>query len=198
MTTDVIAIIFDLFDCYGNDRYGEDTTQLSHALQCAGLARAQGCADTLVGAALLHDVGQFVENAGLMAERRGIDARHEELGYRLLCNDFPDSLTDPIRLHVAAKRYLCGVEPDYAERLSTASRLSLGLQGGAMAHHEQIAFEQEPCFAAAVTLRRFDDAGKSIDADDADLASYRPLLVSLLRPRNDASAILTSPRRAMV
>jgi phosphonate degradation associated HDIG domain protein len=183
MTTDVIDIIFDLFDRYGNDSYGEDTTQLSHALQCAALARAQGCADSLVAAALLHDVGQFVENAGLMAERRGIDARHEDLGYQLLSPHFPPAVTDPIRLHVAAKRYLCAVEPDYAGQLSAASQLSLRLQGGAMSDAEREAFEEEPSFAEAVTLRLFDDAGKMTDADDADLASYRSLLKSLMLPK---------------
>ncbi|WP_159755346.1 HD domain-containing protein [Sphingomonas sp. 8AM] len=176
----MIDTIFELFDRYGNHSYGEDTTQLSHALQCAALARANGCADTLVAAALLHDVGQFVENAGLMAEGRGIDARHEDLAYRLLSGHFPPAVIDPIRLHVAAKRYLCAVQPGYAARLSAASRLSLGLQGGAMSDDERVAFEREPALADAVTLRLFDDAGKVTDADDVDLASYRPLLVSLL------------------
>lgn len=176
MTTSTIDIILGLFDRYGNDRYGEDTTQLSHALQCAALARAEGSADTLVAAALLHDVGQFVENAGLMAERRDIDARHEDLGCQLLAKAFSAAVTEPVRLHVAAKRYLCATDPAYAGRLSAASRLSLRLQGGAMSVAERSAFEQEPFFADALALRRFDDGGKLVDMPDDDLASFRPLL----------------------
>ena len=182
MTTSMIDIIFDLFHRYGNDRYGEDATQLSHALQCAALARVEGCRDALIAAALLHDVGQFVESAGLMAERSGIDARHEELGYRLLVTAFPAAVTDPIRLHVGAKRYLCAVDPTYAGRLSAASRLSLRLQGGPMSGEERSAFEREPSFADAVTLRRFDDAGKVVGLAEADLAFYRPLLEAVLTP----------------
>lgn len=180
MTSSVIDLIFALFDRHGNDRYGEDTTQLSHALQCATLARAQKCTDALIAAALLHDVGQFVEDAGLMAERSGIDARHEDLGYRLLSTAFPAAVTDPIRLHVAAKRYLCAVDPDYVAQLSAASQLSLRLQGAAMSGRERLAFEREPFFADAVMLRRFDDAGKAPDLEDAELQSYRPLLETLL------------------
>ncbi|MBW6526467.1 phosphohydrolase [Sphingomonas sp. RHCKR7] len=172
----VIDLIFDLFERHGHDHYGEDTTQLSHALQCAALARASGCADTLVAAALLHDIGQFIDEAGVLAERRGVDARHEDLGHALLSTHFPPAVIEPIRLHVAAKRYLCAVDPDYAATLSAASHLSLRLQGGAMSAAECAGFEREPFFADAVTLRRFDDDGKATDPDGADLASYRALL----------------------
>lgn len=194
MTTSVIDTIFELFDCYGNDRYGEDTTQLSHALQCAALAREHGCPETLVAAALLHDIGQFVENAGLMAERRGLDARHEYLGSQLLAEAFPAAITEPIRLHVAAKRYLCAADPAYAGKLSAASQLSLRLQGGAMSAEERATFEDEPYFADALTLRRFDDAGKAADLEDVDLASYRPLLEALLIPSSQRAAIESSQR----
>ncbi|MBY9063632.1 phosphohydrolase [Sphingomonas yunnanensis] len=183
---DVIDLIFNLFERHGLDRYGEDTTQLSHALQCAALARSSGCADTLVAAALLHDIGQFVDDAGLLAERRGVDARHEDLGHAMLAAHFPTAVVEPIRLHVAAKRYLCAVDPDYAATLSAASHLSLSLQGGAMDVAERAAFEREPFFVEAVTLRRFDDGGKATDADDADLASYRGLLERMV-VRADAS-----------
>jgi len=194
ITMSVIETIFSLFDRYGNDLYGEDATQISHALQCAALARAHDCPDTLVAAALLHDVGQFVENAGLMAKRCGIDARHEDLGSQLLAEAFPASITEPIRLHVAAKRYLCAADLAYAQRLSAASLLSLQLQGGPMSGEECAVFEREPYFADAVTLRRFDDAGKAADLEDVDLSFYRPMLEALLIPSNRQSA--TEPAAA--
>ena len=47
-------------------------------------------------------------------------------------------------LHVAAKRYLCAVEPAYLEALSPASVLSLELQGGPFDEREVAAFEASP------------------------------------------------------
>jgi phosphonate degradation associated HDIG domain protein len=184
MTTTVVDQIFDLFERLGSQRYGEDATQLQHALQTAELARSNGCADALVAAALLHDVGQLMGGAGDAAEKLGLDARHEIGGARFLRKHFPAAVCEPIRLHVAAKRYLCAVDPAYAEGLSRASLLSLKLQGGPMSPEEIAAFEAEPFHDDAVTLRRFDDAGKQPDWVTPDLASHRPLLESLLLTGN--------------
>jgi predicted HD phosphohydrolase len=81
---------------------------------------------------------------------------------------------------VAAKRYLCAVEPDYLKGLSHASELSLRLQGGKMNAAEVQAFESETFFKDALKLRQFDDMGKQPDWQPAGLDSYRPLLESLL------------------
>lgn len=182
MTATAIDVIFDLFARHGAVHYGEDASQLQHALQCAELARREDCAETLVAAALLHDIGQFMDGAGEAAELHGIDARHEIGGAAWLRRYFPDSVSEPVRLHVAAKRYLCAIEPGYEADLSAASVLSLRLQGGAMSAAERQAFEAEPFHADAVTLRRFDDAGKQIDWHPPTLESYRPLLTALLIP----------------
>jgi phosphonate degradation associated HDIG domain protein len=176
----VIEQIFDLFERFGSQTYGEDATQLQHALQTAELARDSGGAETLVAAALLHDIGQLMGNAGDAAEVLGIDARHEVGGARFLSRHFPPAVCEPVRLHVAAKRYLCAVDPAYAANLSRASALSLDLQGGPMSAEEVRAFEAEPFFMDAVTLRRLDDAGKLPDWQAPDLANYRPLLEALL------------------
>jgi predicted HD phosphohydrolase len=125
-------------------------------------------------------VGQFIDNAGNAAETLHVDARHEISGAAFLGRHFPKAVTEPVRLHVAAKRYLCRVEPDYLGALSDASRLSLELQGGPMDAAEAQAFMAEPFYADAVTLRRFDDQGKQPNWRPSDLASYRPLLESLL------------------
>ena len=180
MTAAVIAQIFGLFERFGSESYGEDATQLQHALQVAEHARRNGCTPALIAASLLHDIGQFIDDAGNAAERLGIDARHEITGARFLKAHFGAHVQEPVRLHVAAKRYLCAVDSSYLEKLSRASRLSLTFQGGPMSPEEIRAFEQEPFHEDAVALRRFDDAGKQPDWCPPGLDSYRPLLESLL------------------
>ena len=180
MTRAPIDSIFGLFDRFGQDQYGENISQLQHALQCAELARIDGCDAPMIAAALLHDVGQLVNEAGLAAEREGRDAHHEVTGYNILSKAFGDKVAIPVRLHVDAKRYLCGVDSEYFGTLSAASVLSLKLQGGAMGSAEAKRFKAHPYFADAIRLRRFDDDGKRIDWAVPDLESYRDLLTGLL------------------
>lgn len=192
-----IDSIFDLFERFGKDHYGEDITQLQHALQSAELARLDGGDAPMIAAALLHDVGQLVDEAGHAAERDGRDARHEIISYNILSKMFGDAVAVPARLHVDAKRYLCGVDPDYFGTLSRASVLSLKLQGGPMGAEEAKAFEAHPHFADAIRLRRYDDGGKRADWQVPDLESYRDLLAGLLRPeRADASTPVPGARIA--
>lgn len=176
----MIDEIFSLFARFGDEHYGEDASQLQHALQCAELARRHGCNDDLIAAALLHDVGQFMDDAGNGAVKLNADGRHEVKGAAFLARRFAPEVTEPVRLHVDAKRYLCAVEPGYADGLSAASRLSLRLQGGAMTPEEARAFAASPHASQAITLRRFDDAGKRRDWQVPGLESYRDLLRSLL------------------
>lgn len=167
---------------FGAQSYGEAITQYAHAVQCARLAAEQSCAPELVAAALLHDVGQFIDDAGNAAEQSGTDGLHEETGAAFLSAYFGPAVTEPVRLHVAAKRYLCAVDPAYRAGLSAASELSLRLQGGPMSPSEAEAFERDPHFDDALRLRRIDDAGKRPDWAVPPLESYRPLLSRLLRP----------------
>jgi phosphonate degradation associated HDIG domain protein len=173
---DIIDELFGLFARYGDRDYGEDVTQTEHALQAAHFAREAGEPDTLVVAALLHDVGQFLRGAGEVAEREGRDARHEVGGAAMLERYFPAAAVVPIRLHVAAKRYLCAIDPAYHDGLSEASRLSLSLQGGPFSLEEAEDFKKLPFSAEAVRLRRYDDLGKQRDLAVQGLEAYRPLL----------------------
>lgn len=151
----------NLFADRGAAQYsGEAVSQLEHALQTATAAERDGATAELITAALLHDVGHLLHGHGEDCAEQGLDDQHEELGFRFLARHFTEAVTEPIRLHVPAKRFLCAVEPDYREALSPASTLSLQLQGGAMNAEEVVAFRANPHFPAAVALRRWDDAAK--------------------------------------
>ncbi len=165
--------VLELYDRWGAACYDEEVAQLDHALQTAALAVAAGATDAVVAAALLHDVGH------LMAMRGDPVGPHERTGPDFLATLFPPSVTTPVALHVAAKQYLCAVEPGYLAVLSPGSVRSLTRQGGPMSAGEVAAFEAQPGWVDAVDLRRWDDGGKVDGIDVPDLAGYEPLLRSL-------------------
>jgi phosphonate degradation associated HDIG domain protein len=175
-----VAELTDLFTNLGDLRYGEDVTQLEHALQTAHHAKLDGAPPELVAAALLHDVGHMMQKAGEDAADRGIDTRHEHISAGYLARAFGPEVTDPIRLHVAAKRYRVAIDPVYLERLSKASLQSLALQGGPMSPDEVEAFLADPASPAALRLRGYDEAGKAPEAEVADFATYHDLLRDLI------------------
>jgi phosphonate degradation associated HDIG domain protein len=153
--------VVELFERKGRDAYlGEPVSQAEHALQAAYLAESEGAPDTLVAAALLHDVGHLLVDPGEDLAERGIDGGHEQVGASWLASAFGDDVAEPPRLHVAAKRYLCAVDPSYLSGLSPASLLSLRLQGGPFGSEEVERFETNPRWRDALRLRRWDDAAK--------------------------------------
>ena len=106
-----VDTILALFARRGGDHYGETVTQLDHALQTAHHARSEGQADALVAAALLHDIGHLLQKHGEDAADRGVDALHERIGAAWLAQGLGPEVTEPVRLHVDAKRYLALREP---------------------------------------------------------------------------------------
>ena len=171
------------------DYLGEPVTVAQHLLQAGALAERAGAPAALVAAALLHDTGhlrgadpqadeQELSGRELMA---GTDNNHGERGAAWLARWFPPAVTEPTRLHVAAKRYLCATEPGYLALLSPTSVYTLSLQGGPMADGEAAAFAAGRYAADAVAVRRWDDAAKDPAAEVPGFASYRPLLEGLLR-----------------
>jgi phosphonate degradation associated HDIG domain protein len=176
--------VLDLVRSWGSHRYDEVVSQLDHALQCAALATAEGARDHLVVAALLHDVGHLLElrTGGAAPGPRSEDRHHEQRGARWLAPVFPAEVTGPIALHVAAKRYLCAVDPHYRAGLSSGSERSLVRQGGPMDAAEADRFARHPAHADAVRLRRWDDCGKVEDLVVADLDGYWDVLVRTARP----------------
>src|SRR5262249_35285466 len=127
----VVDRILQLFAEKGRGMYfGEAVTESEHAIQSAHLAESAGVGNGLIAAGLLHDIGHLLHGLGEDIAERGIDGRHEEGGAAWLARYFGPIVAGPIRLHVAAKRYLCAVEPGYLSALSAASQRSLELQGG--------------------------------------------------------------------
>src|SRR5580658_4304337 len=122
--------IFEWFEGRGDSEYfGEAVSQREHALQAAYFATREGAGEALVVAALLHDIGHLLGDREDMAQH-GIDGRHEDSGHDWLASRFSAEIAEAVRLHVDAKRYLCQVHPEYLEKLSPTSQLSLKLQGG--------------------------------------------------------------------
>jgi phosphonate degradation associated HDIG domain protein len=179
---DSIVAVFDVLATGGGEAYfGEPVTVLEHSLQAAWFVQKKKGAETLVAAALLHDLGHLLHDAGEDAAKRGLDTRHEELGVAALGKHLPDAVLDPIRLHVAAKRYLCFLEPRYLAALSPASVESLGLQGGPMTAAQAEAFLALPHAREAITLRHADDAAKVSGLAVPGLETYRPVVAALWR-----------------
>lgn len=172
--------LMEFLQAGGREAYfGEPVSVLAHSLQSAWFIGRKGGAETLVAAALLHDVGHLLHTEGEDAADRGIDTRHEELAAEVLAEHLPTAVLDPIRLHVAAKRYLCFANPRYLAALSPASVESLALQGGPMTEAEAEAFLKLRHACEAVELRHADDAAKVPDLNVPELENYRALLESL-------------------
>ena len=173
--------VVELLERWGPDPYGEELSQLDHALQSAALGVAVGADDALVVAALLHDVGHLLHLAAGGHPDDGGDRRHEVVGARWLGPLLGPEVTGPIALHVRAKRYLAATQDGYLEALSPASRRSLERQGGPLTAAEAAAFAARPGAAAAVELRRWDDRGKVDGLAVAPLERHRARLDRLAR-----------------
>lgn len=158
---------------------GEDVPQLDHALQTAALARDANAPDGEILAALLHDIGHLLDeatDARLSAPEGAGDlgaADHEIVGARFLAeNGFGCDVTDLVRSHVQAKRYLVHANASYRARLSDASTHTLELQGGPMTPAQARDFEGTPHFAACLRLRSWDERAKVPDAVVPPLDAY--------------------------
>lgn len=168
-----LDIIAQLLVEKGAGQYGlAEVRQVQHALQAAWLAEQDRQLPSLITAALLHDVGHMVHDLGENPAADGVDDRHEEIGHAWLADKFGPEVTEPVRLHVAAKRYLCAAEPDYYDKLSPDSELSLRLQGGPMSASELAQFHANPFAAAAIQLRRYDEAAKIKDLQTPPVAHF--------------------------
>jgi phosphonate degradation associated HDIG domain protein len=179
--TNIVDQVCRLFATKGHAAYvGEPVSQLEHALQTAWHAEQAGADDALVAAALLHDIGHLLHKLPENAAEDGVDTRHEQLGQAWLARWCGSEVTEAVRLHVPAKRYLCATDAEYLAGLSPASTRSLRLQGGPFTPSEAGEFERQPHYERAVTLRRWDDLAKVPAMEVPGLDHYRPLLARVL------------------
>lgn len=184
----VIEKILKLFLERGDSEYGgEGVNQREHALQCATLAEHAGASEELITASLLHDIGHLVHALPDDAPEQGIDDRHEELGNRFLKSMFPMAVSEPVRLHVDAKRYLCAIDKSYISKLSAPSLISLHLQGGPMEAPEIEAYERCPYGLDAAMLRRWDDLAKIPSLETPDIQHFIPYIQSCLKQKSNSN-----------
>lgn len=173
----IVAFIGDVFDRRGDEEYlGEPVTMAQHMLQGATIAAQSALPEEIVVAALLHDIGHFTSEFGTFSMDDTEDRYHEEAGAELLEQFFPSVVTDCVRYHVAAKRYLCATKPEYFKRLSEASIHSLSLQGGPMSAAEVAEFEKNPNLKEIIQVRYLDEAGKRADMETPDYWHFAPMV----------------------
>jgi len=181
---DFLDVLEAIVEHEGAGEYlGESVTIAEHMVQTAVRARAGGAPDALVAAALLHDIGHLVQPD---ADAGDWHRSHDEVGAAFLAGRFGPEVIEPARLHVAAKRYLCAVEPEYFHLLSDASVHTLERQGGPMSAQEVREFEANPWHADAVRLRRFEEDAKHVGLAIPHFAEFRPLLERLRTDRRGA------------
>ena len=186
----VVEAILRRYRVHGATRRSDrmPVTEAEHAAQCGTVARRSGLAPPLVAACLLHDFGR------LLAEPM---PDHAVAGADTLAAVLGPEVTEPIRLHTRAWRYLAAVEPDYvlahpqgAESLPPEDREP-------MSGAEVSAFLEEPWAAEAATVQRINAAGRLPGLDTPPLQSFAPLLESLVahlqRRRGEASRISGRP-----
>jgi phosphonate degradation associated HDIG domain protein len=182
MDQDLVTMIGDIFEGKGHRLYVLSAiNQQAHALQAAWLAEKAGCDAALITACLLHDIGHMVHDLGEDPAKDGVDDKHEELGQVWLTRWFGPEVTEPVRLHVAAKRFLCATEPDYFAKLSRDSVRSLELQGGPMREAECATYRANPYAEAATILRRFDEGAKVKNLATPPVTHFLPYIAGCER-----------------
>jgi phosphonate degradation associated HDIG domain protein len=176
-SANIVAFLAGIFERRGAEEYlGESVTMAEHMLQAAQCAERAGQPEAVVVAALLHDIGHFTSAFGTYSPDDAVDKHHEDAGADILASFFPPLVTDCVRHHVAAKRYLCAARPEYFQKLSEASVHTLMLQGGPMNAEEVAAFERNPHCQDIVRVRVYDDTGKRAGTPTKSFADYADMV----------------------
>ncbi|MDW4548957.1 HD domain-containing protein [Defluviimonas sp. D31] len=185
----IVAFLEDIFERRGGEEYlGEPVTMAEHMLQGATIAEENGQDEIIVVAALLHDIGHFTSEFGTFTMEDTEDRYHEEAGAKVLEQFFPTVVTDCVRYHVAAKRYLCATKPEYFKRLSEASIHSLNLQGGPMSPEEVAEFEKNPNLKQIIQVRYLDEAGKRADMETPPFRHFAPMVQRIVDAHSGTTA----------
>lgn len=173
----IVQFLEDIFERRGGEEYlGEPVTMAQHMLQGATMAEESGQPEIIIVSALLHDVGHFTSEFGMFSMDDTEDRHHEDAGAEVLQKFFPTLVTDCVRYHVAAKRYLCATRPSYFNNLSEASIHSLHLQGGLMTDSEVQEFEGNPNLKEIIAVRYLDDAGKHPEMTTPPFSHFAPMV----------------------
>ena len=183
--SNTVAEVLQIFSDLGSSSYiGEPVSSTEHALQAAYLAKLANQPDEIIAGALLHDLGHLI---GLSApdkyERMGHcgTMAHEGIGAAFLeQRGFPKDTVALVRKHVDAKRYLTWKDKSYFDRLSDASKTTLGYQGGPRSSAEAAKFEVDPMSSVILLMRTWDEAAKIPGRDVPSLLSYAPMLEALI------------------
>lgn len=137
--------------------FGENVTQLQHAVQTYQLAQEKNADLELCIGAFLHDIGHLIDDD---IEELGA-VHHDQSGADwLLKNGFSNRIVSVASQHVNAKRYLCYKYASYRTKLSEASKATLILQGGIMKSSEALAFQNHPYFDDIILVRLWDEQAK--------------------------------------
>ena len=177
----IVAEVFALYDLHGDDDYiGEPVSQIEHMSQAAALAEAEGHDDEVVLAAFFHDIGHLCATADSMDGMGNVD--HEKLGSDYLIErGFSERLANLVNGHVIAKRYLTFKYPEYYDKLSPASKVTLGFQGGVMSAAEPEIFEQHPDADLIVRMRYWDDEAKLQNIPVDNIAHLKEIALKHLK-----------------
>jgi len=185
--SEILEKIENMLNENGSDLYGgEAVTQTQHALQCATLAEQENASNALITAALLHDIGHLLDPEFENALSKGEDLYHEDMGEAFLKDWFDEAVTQPVRLHVAAKRYLCTTDENYFSKLSPASVHSLNLQGGLMSELELAEFKMNKFCEEGLRLRIWDDMAKDPEMKTPSVSHFMKYTEASLKTRTQA------------
>lgn len=187
MTELTITRICHLFESKGDQRWqAAPVTLLQHALQTAWLAEKAGARDSLICACLLHDLDHLLEDDSEHAQADKQHAPHGPHGAASLGKLFDAAVTEPIRLHVDAKRYLCYAHPGYSQSLPPEAKRSLEQQGGVFTSDQARAFMREPYAIEAVNLRLWDDQARLAGIGTPSLAHFAATLRTRVLPKRES------------
>ena len=168
--------IFSLYEQYGGEDYiGEPVSQIEHMCQAAQLAEAEGQDDEVILAAFFHDIGHLCEHiiGTKLMDGYGVVDHEVIAGNYLREKGFSEKIARLVESHVLAKRYLTFKYPDYFNKLSEASKITLDKQGGVMSVIEAELFEQDSLHLLYIKLREWDDKAKLQHQALPSLNKYR-------------------------
>ncbi len=183
----IVDEVFALYERFGDEDYiGEPVSQLQHMSQAAALAQAEGYDDEVVLAAFFHDIGHLCADAAEAGSMDGMgNIDHEKLGADyLLARGFSTRLAALVQGHVIAKRYLTYKYPEYYNKLSPASKITLEFQGGMMKPDEAVEFELDENAELIIRLRYWDDQAKETDMPVDNISYLKNIALDLLMKKS--------------